>query len=309
MRVALIAGGTGAAKLAVGLQEVLAPGDLTVITNTADDCEFWGLHISPDTDSVLFRLAGIFNEETGFGVAGDTFTLHSMMSRLGEPAWFWLGDRDLAFHILRTRLLRSGHRLTETALELSERLGLRTRVVPVSDDPIRTFFETDGGRFGFQEYFVREGCRHTVTSIDFSGLAEARPSPEAAAAVQAADLVIIGPSNPLISTMPVLGVLQQLVAPERTLAVSPIIAGRALKGPTVEMMTSTGREPSPIGVGREYRGLAAGYVLDTLDAQLAPDLEALGYRVLTTDTVMQDGAASARLARGIVDWKEQWITT
>src|SRR5215472_10633321 len=170
MRVALLAGGTGAAKLAVGLQAELSPGELSVVTNTADDIDFWGLRVCPDTDAVLFRLAGIFNEAAGFGVADETFNVHGQMRRLGQPDWFWLGDRDLAFHLVRTELLRSGARLTEAVRELARQLDLTARVLPMADDDVRTCFETDAGRLGFQEYFVRERLGPRLLGIEFAGI-------------------------------------------------------------------------------------------------------------------------------------------
>ena len=300
MRVALLAGGTGAAKLAVGLQGELAPGDLTVITNTADDVDFWGLRVCPDTDAVLFRLAGIFNDRAGFGVAEETFNVHAQMSRLGEPDWFWLGDRDLAFHIVRTAMLRRGARLTETALEIGRRLGLATQVLPMSDDEVRTFFETDEGRFAFQEYFVREKLKPRLCGIELSGLDAARAAPEAQAALTAADLVIIGPSNPLISIAPITALLGGALERSRTLAISPIVGGRALKGPTVEMMVALRGEATPSRVAQEYNALAGGFVMDTLDQGQAPAIEALGYQVLVTDTVMEDVEGARRLAAAIL---------
>jgi LPPG:FO 2-phospho-L-lactate transferase len=302
MRVTLLAGGTGAAKLAVGLQAVLAPGDLSVVTNTADDVEYWGLRVCPDTDATLFRLAGIFNEQAGFGVADESFIVHGQMRRLGQPDWFWLGDRDLAFHIVRTDLLRRGARLTETALELGRLLGLATRVLPMADDDVRTCFTTDAGRLGFQEYFVREKLRPRLLEIEFAGMEAARPSPEAVAAVEEADLVVIGPSNPLISIAPITGLLGPVMRRDRTVAVTPIVGGRALKGPTVEMLLALGKEATPTQVAEEYRGLAAGYILDEVDRVLAPLVEALGYRVLVTDTVMPDAEQARRLATEILDW-------
>lgn len=302
MKVALIAGGTGAGKLAVGFQQALQPGDLTVIANVADDCEFWGLHISPDVDSVLFRLAGIFNEDSGFGVAGDTFTTHAMMSRLGEVDWFWLGDRDLAFHIARSAMLRAGGRLTESTLELCRRLNLPSRILPVTDDAVRTRFHTDRGCFDFQEYFVRERCGPTVEGIEFRGIEDASPTPEVAESLNGADLVVIGPSNPLISTAPVLKLIGPLLERTRTVAVSPIVGGRSLKGPTVEMMRSLGREPSALGVAREYQHLAGGYVLDEVDTSQRGAVEELGFRVLEADTVMNGAAECRRLAGEILDW-------
>jgi LPPG:FO 2-phospho-L-lactate transferase len=302
MRVTLLAGGTGAAKLAVGLQAVLAPGDLSVVTNTADDVDFWGLRVCPDTDATLFRLAGIFNEQAGFGVADESFNVHGQMRRLGQPDWFRLGDRDLAFHIVRTDLLRRGARLTETALELGRLLGLATRVLPMADDDVRTCFTTDAGRLGFQEYFVREKLRPRLLAIEFVGMDAGRPSPEAVAAVEAADLVVIGPSNPLISIAPITGLLGPVMRRERTVAVTPIVGGRALKGPTIEMLLAVGKEATPTQVAEEYRGLAAGYILDEVDRRLAPNIEALGYRVLVTDTVMPGAEAARRLATEILDW-------
>lgn len=301
MRAVLVAGGTGGAKLAAGLQRSLAPGELTVLANVADDCEFWGLHVSPDTDSVLFRLAGIFNEEAGFGVAGDTFEVRDAMGRLGAPTWFALGDRDLAFHVLRTQMLAGGARLTETALELARRLGLATRVLPVTDDPVRTWFETEVGTLPFQEYYVQHRAQPAVLGVHHAGLATARPAPEAVAALEAADLVVIGPSNPVVSVWPVLRLVEALLEPRRTVAVSPTVGGRALKGPTVEMMRSLGRDPSAAGVAREYASLAGGFVLDREDAASQPEIEALGYRVLVADTLMPGPGAAERLAREILD--------
>ncbi len=302
MRVVLLAGGTGAAKLAVGLQEVLEPGELTVVGITADDGYFWGLRVCPDTVSVLFRLAGIFNEEAGFGVAGETFAVHRQMAVLGEPAWFWLGDRDLAFHLVRTRLLRAGARLSETALELGRRLGLATRVLPMSDADVRTEFITEAGRLGFQEYFVREKLGPRLLGIDLVGAAAAPPAPEAAAALEAADLVVIGPSNPLVSIAPITRVLAAHMRRERTLAVSPVVGGRALKGPTVEMMAAILGASGAERVAEEYRHLASGFVIDMVDAAAVPVVEAMGYRALAADTVMTDPAGARRLAAAILEW-------
>jgi LPPG:FO 2-phospho-L-lactate transferase len=304
VRVALLAGGTGAAKLAVGLQAELAPGELSVVTNTGDDVEFWGLRVCPDTDAVLFRLAGVFNEAAGFGVADETFGVHGQMRRLGEPGWFWLGDRDLAFHLVRTDLLRRGARLTETALELGRRLGLATRVLPMSDDDVRTCFQTDQGRLGFQEYYVRERLRPRLVGIEVVGLAAARPAPEALAAVEEADLVVIGPSNPLVSIAPITALVRDALRPERTLAVSPIVGGRALKGPTAEMMRTMLGEASATRVAQEYRWVAGMYVLDDLDQSEVGPIEALGYRALVTDTVMDGVEGARRLAAAILQFGE-----
>lgn len=301
-RVALLAGGTGAAKLAVGLEKELAAGALTVVTNSADDVDFWGLRVCPDTDACLFRLAGIFNEQAGFGVAEETFNVHAQMRRLSEPDWFWLGDRDLAFHLVRTALLKQGARLTETALELGRRLRLQSRVLPMSDDDVRTCFETDLGRLGFQEYFVREKLGPVLHGLLFQGLDAARPSPEAEEAVRNADLVVIGPSNPLISIGPITALLGVHLDPARTIAISPLVAGRALKGPTAEMMRTLRGEASVQRVAEEYQALARLFVLDSLDTDRAQAVEALGYRVLVTDTVMEGPGAARRLAAATLEF-------
>lgn len=298
MKVVLLAGGTGGAKLAAGFQSLLPDGALTVIANTADDDEFWGLWVSPDVDAVIYRLAGVFNEDAGYGLKDDTFnTLHAL-GRLGEPAWFSIGDRDLATHVLRSDMLHRGCRLTETALALCDRFGLRTRVLPMSDQPVRTRFGTDQGTLSFQEYFVRERLQPAMRSIEFAGIDSARPAPEVITALGEADLVVIGPSNPLISIDPIVTLIRQHLVRSRTVAITPIVAGVAMKGPTVEMMRAAGLDPSPIEVARRYRELAAGFVLDIKDRGLASVIEELGYRVDVRDTIMQDGGRD--LAAGIL---------
>jgi LPPG:FO 2-phospho-L-lactate transferase len=301
VKVVLLAGGTGGAKLAAGLQSVLPPGGLTVVANTADDVQVWGLHVSPDVDSVLFRLAGVFNEESGFGMAGDTFQALDQLERLGFPAWFRIGDRDLAVHVARTEMLARGCRLTETAIELGRRFGVPSRVLPMSDDPVRTWFATARGPLAFQDYYVRERAAPRVDAVEYAGLEQARPAPEVAQAVGEAGLVVIGPSNPVVSVWPILRLLGPLVVRERTVAVSPVVGGVALKGPTVEMMRSLGRDPSAAGVAREYAEVASWFALDRADEAELPAIEALGYRVLVADTLMPDAPAAASLARRIVD--------
>ncbi|MBJ7611527.1 MAG: 2-phospho-L-lactate transferase [Candidatus Dormibacteraeota bacterium] len=300
--VVLLAGGTGAARLAVGLERELPAGALSVVTNTADDVDFWGLRVCPDTDAVLFRLAGIFNEEAGFGVRGETFNVHSQMGRLGEPGWFQLGDRDLAFHIVRTAMLTRGSRLTDTALELGRRLQVRSRILPMSDDDVRTCFDTDLGWLGFQEYFVRERLKPALRGLRFDGLGRAQPSPEVAEAIGAARLVLIGPSNPLISIGPITSLVGPLLDPDRTLAVSPLVGGRALKGPTAEMMRALRGEATALRVAEEYLPYARGFALDRMDSESAAAVEALGYRVLVTDTVMDGADGAQRLARALLDF-------
>ena len=297
MKTVLLAGGTGGAKLAVGLQTVLPPGDLTVIANTADDDEFWGLHVSLDVDSVIYRLAGVLNETSGWGRADETFNAMTEMHRLGQTAWFQIGDRDLAAHVLRTDMLRRGCTLTETSLELCGRFGLHTRVLPMTDGKVRTRFVTDAGRLSFQEYFVREHLAPRLMAVEIDG-PEARESPEVRAALDEADLVVIGPSNPVISIAPILKVVGGFDR-TRTIAVTPIVGGVALKGPTVAMMSAVGMEPTPVRVASEYRTVAGGFVLDSRDAGLAPSIEELGYRVIVCDTVMNDDGGR-RLAQELI---------
>jgi LPPG:FO 2-phospho-L-lactate transferase len=301
VKVALLAGGTGAARLATGFQQVLSAADLTVVCNTGDDVEHWGVHVSPDVDAVLYRLAGIFDESAGFGVKGDTYNVFEHMRDLGDPAWFRLGDADLAHCLIRTAVLRRGGRLTEACIELARRLDVGVSVLPMSDDPVRTWFATDAGCLGFQEYFVRERARPRVEGIDFTGIESALPSPEAVAAVADADLVLIGPSNPLISIGPILQLLGEYLRRDRTVAVSPVVEGRSLKGPTIEMMRSLGHEPTALGVARLYADKAACFIVDERDGTMQPEIEALGLRVAIANTVMGDAAGSRRLAADILE--------
>jgi LPPG:FO 2-phospho-L-lactate transferase len=299
VKVVVLTGGTGGAKLAAGFQSLMAPGEVTVIANTADDDEFWGLLVCPDVDATIYRLAGVFDAAAGYGQAGDTFHTLDALGRLGEPTWFRIGDRDLATHLLRAQMLEGGCRLTETALELCRRFKLQTRVIPMTDDKMRTRFVTDAGNLSFQEYFVRERLRPALRGIEIAGGDVASPSPEAAAALGEADLVVIGPSNPLISIGPILVVLGRQMDRERTVAVTPIVGGAALKGPTVEMLRALGSEGTPVEVARSYTSVAGTFVIDSRDAGSAGEIEAMGYHVLVCDTVMTDGGHA--LARSILE--------
>jgi len=299
VKVVVLAGGTGGAKLASGFQEVLSPGDLTVIANTADDDEFWGLLVSPDIDATIYRLAGVFNDSVGYGQKGDTFSTLEALGRLGEPRWFRIGDRDLATHMLRAEMLNRGCRLTETALELGRRFGLSTRVLPMTDDKVRTRFLTESGTLSFQEYFVRDRLRPALNAIDIAGGDAAQPTPEVREALADADLVVIGPSNPLISIAPILKVIGGLLRRERTVAVTPIVGGAALKGPTIEMLRALGFDASPVEVARIYQAVAGAFVLDSRDEGAVGEIEAIGYRMLVSDTVMTDGGG--RLAKAIAE--------
>lgn len=263
-----------------------------MIANTADDDEFWGLLVSPDVDAVIYRLAGVFNEEAGYGVKDDSFQVLEALGALGEPAWFRIGDKDFATHLVRAEMLRRGCTLTECAIALCGRFGIYTDVLPMTNERVRTRFVTDSGDLSFQEYFVRERLRPKLRAIHFEGIEAAQPTSEVASALAEADLVIIGPSNPLISVDPILKVIGERMPRDRTVAVTPLVAGMALKGPTVEMMRAVGPEPNPVEVGRMYRDVAAGFVLDVRDHNLAADFEKMGLQTLVVDTVMSDGGAA-----------------
>lgn len=288
----LLAGGTGGAKLATAMQPRLPPGCLTVIANTADDDEFWGHLVSPDVDAVIYRLAGMFNEAAGYGVKDDSFHLLDALAGLGEPAWFRIGDKDFATHVLRTEMLGRGCTLTECALALCARHGLNARVLPMTNERVRTRFLTERGEFSFQEYFVRERLGPALRGIQLVGVESARPTREVVAALAEAELVIIGPSNPLISIAPILKVIGSHIPRDRTIAITPIVRGASLKGPTVEMMRAVGPQPTPVEVARMYRDFAASFVLDSRDEELVADVDEMGFRTLVFDTVMADGGGA-----------------
>jgi LPPG:FO 2-phospho-L-lactate transferase len=300
MKVCALAGGVGGAKLASGLQDVLSPGDLSVVVNTADDFDLWGLHICPDLDTVMYTLAGMSNPETGWGIVGETFEALNMAERYGEEAWFKLGDKDLATHVLRTHRMRSGETLTKITAGISGALGLESSVLPMSDDPVSTVLETPEGRLEFQEYFVRRGQRDEVLGIRLRGIEEARPTEGVLAAIGDADAIIFCPSNPIVSVGPILalpGMMEALassLAPK--VAVSPIVGGRALKGPADRMLASLGHEVSATGVARMYAGLVDGMVVDSADEKERTSIEAIGMRVLVTESVMRNDEDRARLA-------------
>jgi len=299
VKTVVLAGGTGGAKLASGFQSLLPPGDLTVIANTADDDEFFGLLVCPDVDAAIYRLADEFDDEAGYGRKGDTFATLDALSKLGEPSWFRIGDLDFATHLVRSGLLDRGCSLTEATLDICRRFGLSTRVLPMSDHKVRTRFTTDRGELSFQEYFVRERLAPLLRSIAFDGIASATPTQDVVAALAASELVVIGPSNPLISVGPILQVLGPLMNSKRTVAVSPIVGGIALKGPTVEMLRAVGFEATPLEVARSYKRFAGTFFIDSRDAGDSHAIEELGYTVIVTDTVMIDGGIA--LAKALLE--------
>jgi LPPG:FO 2-phospho-L-lactate transferase len=304
MRVVCLAGGVGGAKLAEGLQAALEPGELTVIVNTGDDFERHSLTICPDHDTVMYTLAGVAGAE-GWGLAGETWNVMSGLERLGEETWFRVGDRDIATHLFRTERLRRGERPTEVAAELGRAFGIPSRILPMADEPVRTRIRTDDGWLGFQDYFVRLHQAPGVREIGFEGIEKARLTPEAAQALRTAEAIVVAPSNPIVSIGPILavpGLLDEIAVARgrgvRSVGVSGIIVGKALRGPADRMLTSLGEESSALGVARRYAAakLLDTFVIDTADASLAGEIRALGLEVLVTDTVMTDSASRARLA-------------
>jgi LPPG:FO 2-phospho-L-lactate transferase len=300
MKVCALAGGVGGAKLAAGLQDVLPAGDLAVAVNTADDFVLWGLHICPDLDTVMYTLAGISNPETGWGLVGESFDTLDMLERYGEETWFKLGDRDLATHIIRTSRLRSGETLTGVTAGLSGALDVGSAVLPMSDDPVSTVLETPEGSLEFQEYFVRRGQKDEVLGVELRGIEDARPTEDVLAAISGADAIVFCPSNPVVSIGPILavpGICEALASSSSPkVAVSPIVGGRALKGPADRMLASLGHEVSATGVARMYAGLVDGMVVDRIDEDERAGIEAIGMRALVTESVMRNAEDRTRLA-------------
>ena len=303
----ILAGGTGGAKLARGLQLILPATDLAVIVNTADDVERHGLLVMPDHDATLYQLDGRFDAERGWGIADETWTVMDELGRYGEETWFRLGDRDFATHIARTAQIRRGASVTEAVLALQAARGLPSAILPMTDAPVRTQVRTDDGWLDFQEYFVHLRQEPEVREVRFDGIEAAAPTPRVMAAIGAASAVVIGPSNPIVSIGPILAVpgIRELLAAARArgvpiVAISPIVGGRALKGPADRMLVSLGLEPSALGVAAAYAELLDGFVLDEVDRAQEPEIRALGLRTLTTDTIMTDDGSRARLAQAVL---------
>jgi LPPG:FO 2-phospho-L-lactate transferase len=301
MKIAALAGGIGASKFLLGLSTVLAPEEITVIANTGDDIELFGLRISPDIDTVTYTLAGVINEATGWGLASDSFECINWLSRYGEARWFNLGDRDLATHIYRTHQLRQGRSLTEVTDGIRRSIGVRSVILPMTDAYMPTRVVTDEGEMHFQEYFVRRRCEPRVNQIRFDGSESARPATGVVNAIADADAVIICPSNPFISIGPILavpGILDALKkARAEVIAITPIIGGRALKGPAADMLRDLGHEVSARGVASVYKDFVDTFVLDEADAAIERDIKELGMRVIVTNTVMSTVEDKQRLAR------------
>jgi len=306
MRVLCLAGGVGGAKLADGLQQTLAPGELTVVVNTGDDFERHSLTICPDHDTVLYTLAGLADSTQGWGVAGETWGVMDQLARLGDDTWFRLGDRDLATHLFRTERLRRGARPTDVALELGRSLGLKSRLLPMTDEPVRTQVRTAAGWLDFQDYFVRLRQEPDVLEVRYHGVDDAVVTPEVRDAIRSAEAIVVAPSNPVVSIGPILavpGLLAEILAARRrgarAVGVSGIVGGKALRGPADRMLASLGEESSALGVARRYAaaGLLDVLVLDRVDERLAAGVRALGLEVIVTQTIMADAASRAALAR------------
>ena len=295
----VLSGGSGGVKLAVGLAQVLQER-LAIIVNTGDDFTHLGLHISPDVDTVLYSLAGVVNEETGWGRRGETWTFMRALGELGAPTWFKLGDGDLATHVDRTQRMRVGETLTGVGARQAASLGIAARILPMSDDPVRTVVETDSGTLSFQEYFVRDQSRPAVRAIRFDGIGSARATGEVIAALSAPDLagIIIGPSNPWLSVDPILAVSGMRAALRSSrapiVAVSPIIGGKAVKGPTAKIMAELDLQPDSRAVARHYEGLIDGFVIDSEDETLEKDM---ALPIVATNTMMRTLDDKVALAR------------
>jgi LPPG:FO 2-phospho-L-lactate transferase len=308
-----LCGGVGAARMLSGLVRVVPAADITAIVNVGDDMVLHGLHISPDLDTVTYTLAGMDNRDTGWGVAGESWAVMDELTRIGGEDWFRLGDRDLATHLFRTGRLRDGETLSSVTAALCDRRGIAVRMLPVTDDPLRTRVTLaepselgpGGSEVGFQDYFVRLRHDVAVSGVRFEGADSAHPAPGVMESLEEADTIVVCPSNPIVSIGPLLAVpgVRGALAARRTrvVAVSPIVAGAALKGPADRLMAELGSEASVVGVARLYAPWVGTLVVDVADASLAADVELLGVRCIVTPTVMSSPQRAADLARAVVD--------
>ena len=304
-RTTVLAGGIGAARFLEGLVRVVAADTVTVIGNTADDLELHGLTVCPDLDTVTYTLAGLADPERGWGLKNESFHALNALRRFSEKTWFQLGDRDLATHIFRTSLLRQGFTLSEATGRVSRALGVESTILPMSDQPVRTWLETDAGRLDFQTYFVKNGAKPVVRAVEFVGADQAAPASGVLEAITQADAVIVAPSNPIISVGPILSVpgireaLRKTAVP--VLAVSPIVGGRAVKGPAAAMMTSLGHDASALAVAGLYKDFLDVFVLDEADRESSVAVEELGMRAVVCPTLMTGMPEKEALARTVME--------
>ena len=308
MKITALAGGIGASKFLVGLARVMPPEDITIIANTGDDIELFGLRICPDIDTVTYTLAGVINEDNGWGLKGDTFECLRWLARYGEATWFNLGDMDLATHIFRTNQLRNGRSLSEVTDVIRRSLGVRSTILPMTDAYTPTRVVTDEGEMHFQEYFVGRRCEARVRAIEFDNIDSSEAAPGVLNSILESDAVIICPSNPFISIGPILAVpgVREALRETRAavVAITPIVGGKALKGPAADMLRDLGHEVSAGGVAEMYGDLLDVFILDETDAERTGDIQALGMRVFSTDTVMNTLEDKQNLARWVLEMLE-----
>lgn len=298
-----LAGGVGGAKLALGLSKVLTPEELTIVVNTGDDEEFFGLHIAPDLDTVMYTLAGLANPKTGWGLAGDTFQTLERLKAYDVQTWFSLGDKDMATHIRRTELLRQGSTLSQVTAVLHTKLGINHPIVPMSDDRVRTIVTTSNGEIAFQEYFVKHQARPVVRALRFDGAEVAHPSPNFMEALRRPGLLVICPSNPFLSVAPILSVqnVRKHIEgfPGLRVAISPIVGGKALRGPAAKLLAELNQDVSCVGVAKQYQGICDVFVLDHADEGHVEDIAKLGMSPYVTRTIMNTDADKIELAQEI----------
>jgi LPPG:FO 2-phospho-L-lactate transferase len=296
-----LAGGVGAARLLRGLVQIIQPEDLVIVGNTGDDVEVYGLHISPDLDIVMYTLAGIVDEVKGWGISGDTFECLKTLGKLGSETWFKLGDRDLAIHIVRTKILKEGKTLSQATAELCKMLGIKARLVPMSNDPVRTKIVSGKLILDFQDYFVKRKTKDEVTDVVFEGAEKAKPAPGILEAIKEAERVVICPSNPILSIAPILSISMIKDQLKRTdayvIGVSPIVGGKTIKGPADRIMASMGFEASAYGVARYYEDFLDHLIIDKVDENHKDRIRELGVKVTTTNTIMKSLEDSIHLAR------------
>jgi LPPG:FO 2-phospho-L-lactate transferase len=299
VRITVLAGGLGGSRCVDALARAAGPEQVTAIGNVGDDLEMWELHVSPDLDTIMYTLAGLLDEERGWGVRGDTYEAMAVAERAGRETWFTLGDQDAGLHILRTRLLKNGQPLSTVTGKLAEGLGLGVRLLPATDDRLRTKIQTPDGELDFQEWFVRRRHADRVDGVRFEGAEGARPAPGVLDAIKEADVVVIAPSNPFVSIQPILAVpgIEEALRTKHVVAVSPLVGGKALRGPLAEMMASLGHEPGAAGVRALYGDLVSTFVLDREDAMLADEIPG----AVVCDTVMVFPERRAEVGRGLLE--------
>jgi LPPG:FO 2-phospho-L-lactate transferase len=302
--ICVLTGGTGGAKFVDGLRQVIPPEEITLVVNTGDDLLWWGLYVSPDIDSITYVLSGLLSRERGWGVRGDTFLCLQAMGQLGEPTWFHTGDRDLAVHLLRSRLLAEGKTLSEATATICGKLGVKARILPMSNSRVETRVDTPSGEFSFEEYFVQRWYQDPVNSVRFAGASDAEPAPGVIEAIVSADLVLIAPSNPITSIGPILavpGIRDALVrARGKVVAISPIVGNTAVAGPAAILMTAQGLPCSIAGVAKAYEDFLDLLICDTRDARAAEVLRGNGLRVQCSQTIMRTAEDKAALARTVL---------